>query len=63
MVALVVSTATAGTLPVSGAHLMASYGAGARVASRTGATPAPLCAVIHSCHQRLLIPCLLPGLS
>ncbi|KAF6092125.1 A-kinase anchoring protein 8 [Phyllostomus discolor] len=63
MVALVVSTATAGTPPVSGAHLTASYGTEARVASRTGATPALLCAVTLSCHQLPLIPCLLPGLS
>ena len=52
VVALVVSTVTAGTQPVSGAPSMASCGAAARAASRTGATPARLCAVTPSCHRQ-----------
>lgn len=66
MVALAVSTATAGTQPVSGSPLMASCGAGARAraASRTGATPAPSCAATLSCRlQPPPSPCLLPGPS
>lgn len=64
MVALAVSTVTAGTPPVSEAPLMASYAAGAKDAFRIGATPAPSCEANPSCpHLLPLSPSLLPGVS
>ncbi|KAF6305688.1 A-kinase anchoring protein 8 [Rhinolophus ferrumequinum] len=63
MGASAVSTATAGTPPASGAPLIASCGAGARAASRTGATPTLSCEVTPSCpRQPPPSLCLLPGM-
>ncbi|PNJ28806.1 AKAP8 isoform 1 [Pongo abelii] len=64
MAALGGSTVNAETQPGSGALLMASCGAGARAASRTGATLAPSCAVTPLCPPlHPLSPCPRPGTS